>query len=176
MEEHFVPVKGYEEFYSVSNFGTIRRERGGLGAKKRGCPLKPGIVGRGYLGVVLWKNKKPKCCRVHRIVADVFLGDCPIDYQVNHKDGNKKNNSASNLEYVSCKQNMRHAIRNGLFNPNNPQKGIKNGSSKLKNSDVIFIRNNYIKGKNRYKDFAERFNVSVVTVGLVVNNKKWKHI
>jgi len=84
MEEHFVPVKGYEEFYSVSNFGTIRRERGGLGAKKRGCPLKPGIVGRGYLGVVLWKNKKPKCCRVHRIVADV-LSVVTVGLVVNNK-------------------------------------------------------------------------------------------
>ena len=52
---------------------------------------------------------------VHRIVAEVFVPN-PYGYsEVNHKDGNKKNNCATNLEWVTHKRNIEHAIKTGLI-------------------------------------------------------------
>jgi len=48
---------------------------------------------------------------VHRIVADAFMGPCPLNHEVNHKDLNKKNNLPGNLEYVTHKENLEHAVR-----------------------------------------------------------------
>lgn len=61
----------------------------------------------------------------HRIVAEVFLGRCPRGHQINHKDGNPKNNRISNLEYVTRQQNMRHASENGLVQRKNIPKYIQ---------------------------------------------------
>lgn len=56
--------------------------------------------------------------RLHRLVAEHFIGDpLPKETDVNHKDGNKQNNSASNLEWCTRSENMKHAIRTGLFYP-----------------------------------------------------------
>lgn len=53
--------------------------------------------------------------RVHRLVALCWIGKCPEGYEVNHKDGNKANNHADNLEYVTSKQNKAHALSLGLM-------------------------------------------------------------
>ena len=83
-----------------------------------------GRNGKGYLTVSLYDGsspKKPKSFLVHRLIAEAYLG--PSDLQVNHKDGNKTNNAVNNLEYVTCKENVRHAIevlgkdRSGVNNP-----------------------------------------------------------
>ena len=58
-------------------------------------------------------NKKAQF-RVHRLVAHCWIGECPKGYEVNHIDGNKSNNKASNLEYVTSKQNKDHAVNIGL--------------------------------------------------------------
>lgn len=53
--------------------------------------------------------------RVHNLVAETFLGKKPFGSQVNHKDGNKLNNTPGNLEYISQTENLRHAFRTGLM-------------------------------------------------------------
>lgn len=54
---------------------------------------------------------------MHKLVAEVFLGSRPPGMQVDHIDGNKRNNAASNLEYVTGKESMRRAYRLGLVKP-----------------------------------------------------------
>lgn len=69
----------------------------------------------GYLMCNLWKDKKQTCALVHRMVAIAFLENPKKLPQVNHKDGDKFNNYSSNLEWVTAKKNIEHAIKNGLF-------------------------------------------------------------
>lgn len=90
--------------YKISSHGNI------LGKKDR--PYKASINTKGYPCVRIPKQIFSQA--VHRIVAKIFIGDNPGGLQVNHKDGNKLNNKVSNLEYVSCRDNINHAIRTGL--------------------------------------------------------------
>ena len=79
--------------------------------------------GKGYMAVNTFINGVQKREYVHRLVALCFIPN-PYSYQdVNHIDGRKDNNDKSNLEWVSRKQNIVHAYKNGLFKK---EKMIKN--------------------------------------------------
>ena len=109
--------KTIEDFpnYEVSNLGNVRN-------KKRGILLKQtmGREGR-YLSVYLCNNGKENTQRVHRLVAEAFLGKHP-GMVVNHIDGDKLNNCLDNLEWCTAKENNVHAIKNGLNHPGSYQK------------------------------------------------------
>lgn len=60
---------------------------------------------------------------LHHAVTECFLGIRSPYYEVNHKDGDKLNNRLDNLEYVSHRQNMRHAIETGLIDPSKIKRG-----------------------------------------------------
>jgi len=53
--------------------------------------------------------------RIHNAVAHCFLGKVPKGKEINHKDGDKFNNAASNLEYRTHKENQEHAAKAGLM-------------------------------------------------------------
>lgn len=110
-------VKGFEGWYQISNLGNVRRIAPVHG-KTRCKNLKPWVNTRGYSFVTFNVNGKKTAFRLHRLVAEHFIGD-PLDYQtdVNHIDGNKQNNAVSNLEWCSRSENMVHAIRTGLYDP-----------------------------------------------------------
>lgn len=93
----------------VSNFGNVRN----INTKKE---IRTTIHPNGYRVFVtsLGKRKKFKLIRVHRAVAFAFVGDYRDGFEVNHIDGNKLNNYADNLEWVSRRTNNLHAIDHGL--------------------------------------------------------------
>lgn len=95
----WTPINDYPG-YSVSSNGFVRND-------KRGRLRSIWRDRTGYCFVTLRQNKKPRACLVHRLVAINFLGAHP-SLQVNHIDGNKNNNSLSNLEWVTAKANMFH--------------------------------------------------------------------
>ena len=64
----------------------------------------------GYRSVIIDGQRK----FAHVLVADAFLGPKPLGLEVNHKDANKLNNRTENLEYVTRRENILHAIRLGL--------------------------------------------------------------
>lgn len=92
-----------EGTYSVSDNGEVRNN-------KTGRMLKPFNTYNGYLRVYI----HGKCLRVHRLVAEHFLQNENGYPQVNHKDGNKRNNKADNLEWCTARENLKHAYRTGL--------------------------------------------------------------
>lgn len=111
-------IRGYVGLYQVSNLGRVRsldryievNSRKPYTRHKRGQILKPTPDKDGYLIVGLCKKK----CRVSRITATEFINN-PNNYeQVNHKNGDKEDNSVENLEWCSNKYNQEHAYAIGL--------------------------------------------------------------
>lgn len=113
-------IKGFEGIYQVSNMGNVRsldrtvHYKNGRKRFYKGQILAPHIETLGYLSVCLLKNSKRTYVRIHRLVADAFMTNNHQKPEVNHIDGNKKNNAVSNLEYATHSENMQHAVKNGL--------------------------------------------------------------
>lgn len=97
------------EGYQVSSYGRVLR--------KNGIEMK-GFETGGYRVVDLHGNGRTgykKRMRVHRLVAILFVPNPNNKPYVNHKDGDKGNNRADNLEWVTHQENMKHAFDNGLY-------------------------------------------------------------
>ncbi len=99
--EEWRKIEGHEN-YSASTFGRIRNDRNGYILR----PLNP----TGYCTVSLDK----KGCYIHRIIAGTFLPNPDNKPMVNHKDGNRRNNRVSNLEWATQSENIQHAVKTGL--------------------------------------------------------------
>lgn len=107
-------IKDYEDLYMVSNTGLVKRIRfiNGKYNFEQERLLKPIINKDGYAFVRLCKDGKVTNKRIHKLVANAFLGESNL--QVDHLDGNKQNNNLSNLEYVTPKENTNRAWKKGL--------------------------------------------------------------
>lgn len=105
--ERWVDVVGYEGIYQVSNYGRVkscpRIDSNGHRRKER--QLKLVVDDYGYLVVGLSKKGKPRTVRVHKLVAESFIGDRPTKHVIHHIDSDKTNNRIENLKYVSYKEN-----------------------------------------------------------------------
>lgn len=157
-------IAGFEGLYAISDDGNVLSLR-------TGRFLKPITMGSKYLYVHLCNGKKTRLKRIHRLVAEAFIPNPNNLPQVNHIDGNKRNCSASNLEWCSPKQNMLHAMNNGLFDP----VGENNPSAKLTAEQVEQIRAEYVPKSKTHGTVAlgRKYGVSNVMIGKIVNNKNW---
>lgn len=119
--EIWKPIPNFEGLYEVSNLGRVKRLDKYINCrnyKKRLLKekiMKPIRHRDGYNYVRLYNNKKIKIVSVHRLVAETFISNLENKSQINHIDGNKTNNNVNNLEWVTPKENIQHAIKNGLF-------------------------------------------------------------
>jgi predicted XRE-type DNA-binding protein len=169
--EMWKPVVGYEGFYEVSNRGRVRSARE-TRATKIGRILKPSPI-FGYLYVVLARHGTARSTRVHRLVAHAFIGAKPDGLQINHKDGNKQNNCASNLEYVTAQRNTQHAIETGL---RKSSAGEQNPTAKLKPSQVLEIRVLAAYSGMRQVDIGAIYGVSQSQVSSIFRRGTWAHV
>lgn len=93
--------------------------------------------------------------------------------EVNHIDGNKSNNSLSNLEYTTRTENVRHAFRLGL---NEGRKGEAHGSSVLTDKQVLEIREKFVPFRYTHKKLAFEFGVSKSTIAKIISRDLWSHL
>jgi hypothetical protein len=103
-------IKDYEE-YLISSFGRVKSMH------KKPYKILTTTLRAEYFGVSLYKNGKSKTFSVHRLVATAFLKNDDNTKIVNHKDGKKLNNHILNLEWITHKENRKHASTNNLFIP-----------------------------------------------------------
>lgn len=148
--------------YQVSNAGDVKSFHGKW---KKWVILKGSIVS-GYPAIVLRDKSGFKCEYVHRLVARHFIGPIPDGKEVNHKDSNRKNNSIHNLEYVSRKENVLHAIKKGRYK-----------DAWLQKRKITFRQANEIrrriKNGEMQKYLAKEYNISRTLVCMINKGKRY---
>jgi hypothetical protein len=169
MHETWKDVVGFEGIYSVSDTGRVRRDKPENNTFA-GRILRPDFPA-GYVQYTLYKDGIRFRFKAHQLVASAFIGSCPEGKQINHKDGNKRNNQPANLEYVTGLENHQHATQMGLR-----QVGENTRKSKLTNAGVRFIRQHH---QPYHKEFgllplSKRFKVNQTTITSALQGKTWK--
>lgn len=165
-QEEWRSIPDWEGYYLISEYGKCKsvRRSGTVGGVVKNATSK------GYLRVLLSANGKRKPISIHRAVALAFVPN-PKNYpNVNHKDGNKKNNHYTNLEWCDHKMNALHATRVLKVGC-----GETNGRAKLTQREVDFIR--YMKLKFptiSAAEIAQFYNMSDVAILHIINFKNWK--
>lgn len=119
MEEIWKDIVGYKEFYQISNMGNVRSKDRYYDAKylkhnpvvcRKGVKLKPQILKDGYLGVCLYKHGKGKTFSIHKLVASMFIDNILNKPCIDHINGNRTDNRADNLRWVTAKENQNNPI------------------------------------------------------------------
>lgn len=174
MEEVWKDICGYEGYYQVSNLGRVRSvdRKDRTGRSLQSIIRSQSYDKYGYAILGLYKNGKMKTKKVHRLVAKAFV-DNPNGFpEVNHKDENKKNNNANNLEWCTTKYNLTYGHRLDAV------RGTNSNTVKLTEDQVREIRKIYIKNDPVYGQSAlgKRYGVSHTNIGDIVKNKSWKHL
>ena len=154
-----------KDYYTITSDGKIYSDNSGL-MKTRN---KPGTEYQIISFSTVDNNKKT--FRVHRLVLLAFK---PVEnsqnLEVNHKDGNKKNNSLDNLEWCNDSENQIHAFKLGL---QKPRRGEKSNFSKLSINDIEKIFKLREKGLTQ-KEIAEIIGCTRSNISYILNKKTWQ--
>ncbi len=170
--EQWRPVKGYEGKYVVSNLGNVMSlprtyvDKDGSFCTVDGMTLTKTDDTRGYDRVSIGKHKQR---RVHRLVAEAFIPN-PLNLpEVNHKDGNKKNNAVTNLEWVTHQGNIVHAVETGLFGER---------AKKATPEIVAAIRAEYVPYDREHSTIAlgKKYGIDPAYVWRIINGQKRKRL
>lgn len=132
-QEIWKDIPNYEGKYQISNLGNIRH----FGKTKL---IKQQINKDDYSIVSLRNGKTKKTYRVHRLVAKAFIPNPENKPQINHIDGNKRNNCVINLEWVNASENIRHAHKIGIYNQKQHSMAMnkyKKKVAKIKNGKIV---------------------------------------
>ena len=153
-------IDGYGERYKIYEDGCVEQ--------LSGSEYKPKAQydkGDGYMTVNLYKaGERHRAHTVHRLVALHFIPTNDTELVVNHKDGDKKNNHRDNLEWVTRKENTRHAVKNGLHN----------SSALFTDKQVIEMRYAFDNGYRNIGQLAEDYGTSRNVVQGIVERKTYK--
>lgn len=130
MQEQWKAIKGYEGLYEISNTGKVKSVKRTIKSERTGkvqttnekilTLISSKITERHknpLFHVELWKDNKRTVKMIHRLVAEAFIPNPEGKPQVNHKDGNRYNNTVDNLEWCTSSENNLHAYKTGLTKP-----------------------------------------------------------
>jgi hypothetical protein len=154
-----VPHELLEDLYLVSNTGQIKSVK--TGKLIKASPHKKGY--RLFSTKVGGRTGKYVCVRIPRMVALAFIPNPDSKPQVNHIDGNKKNDFVTNLEWTTGGENVRHAYDIGLASN---EKGVASGKTALTKEQVGYVISVY-KPKHRLygaRALGRKFNVPHSTI------------
>lgn len=181
MTEEWKPIAGYAGYYEAGNHGHVRSvtrlvPHGQFGAMR---PLKGRLIrewtnSKGYQCVALSKNGKVRKFRVHNLICDTFHPNPDSLPCVNHKNGIKSDNSASNLEHSSYSANNQHAFDTGLNKPTYYW-GEHIGTSVLTEESVRAMRSMKASGQTGIT-IARHFKVSHSTACRAINGDTWANL
>jgi hypothetical protein len=132
--EEWRDIPGYEGLYQVSNMGRIKSLR-----KEYEHIMKLQVIRNGYLSVPFTINRTSRLLKVHRLVAMAFIPNPDNKPEINHKDGNKQNNIAENLEWSTRKENIKHGYKKGLYPKKKTHIGNWRGFINIFSKDGDFI-------------------------------------
>lgn len=149
-------IQEWENKYEISDTGQVRN-------KWTGKILNQFPDKDGYMRVGL-NNKRKMQYAVHRLMGIAFLDNGNGYPVINHKDGDKKNNTLDNLEWTTVSANTKHGYDNGLN-----RMGEEHYACKLTDEQVRFIRNNYKPRDTLFgaKALAHRFGVSLSLISKI---------
>lgn len=182
LNEEWRTVEGYEGIYEVSSLGRVRSlprviiQCNGRSRKFPGKILQFGKNASkfGYLHITLCDGDRAHITyEVHRLVATAFIGPCPDGYVCNHIDANPGNNIPGNLEWVTQKENIQHAIRLGLITR---CRGEGFSSAKLTSGQVVEIRRRYAAGGVSQRRLADEYGVHNTHIRNIIIGRKWRHL
>lgn len=153
------PITGFE--------GYCIDENGAVFSKKRGVFKKPFTSNNGYSMVSLTKDGKQKNYTIHSLILLTFAGARPTaKHQAMHLDGNKKNNTLSNLKWGTVQENHLDKKNHGTF-----QEGEKHGMHKLTAEQVLQIKTSNLP----HIHFAKMFNVTPEAISYA-KHKGWRSL
>lgn len=172
--ESWVDIPDYIGLYQVSDAGRVRVHPESFRKKGPSAPSKVLSLAnrKGYLVATLMDlNGKRKGMTINRLVAIAFHGNPPTPkHQAAHLDGNRQNNVPSNISWATSKENHSHRVLHKT-----DAKGIRNGRSKIKESDVIAIREAVLRGRTKVS-IASEFGISNTQVNNIALQRSWNHI
>lgn len=163
--EEWRDIEGYEDKYFVSSSGRVFTSyRGGKIRRLK-------TTNAGYLSVRLQGPSGDKMALVHQLVCKAFHGDKPSPkHIVAHNDGNRKNNSGSNLRWATYSENLADRNLHGTA-----PVGERNNGAKLKESQVFEIKSKLASG-TRPKVLATEYMVSQSAIYSIASGSSWRHL
>lgn len=164
--EIWLPIPDYEGLYLISNMGRVRavqpyRSPDGL--------LKGDLDRYGYRRVLLCKDGGKKRHKVHRLVCRAFHGEPPSGTECGHRDGNRTNNTADNLAWITQEQNRQDAIDHGTYALNTKIRG--RWYVKLSQKHIEEIREQTRLGASR-RALAAKYDVAYSYIHKIVHGDR----
>lgn len=171
--EGFKEVPGYEERYYIN-------ENAEIWSRSRNRLMKPCVnKTSGYPEILLQTPAKgARATNLHYLMRLTWMPSAPGpiglkrgQWCVNHIDGNKLNNHASNLEWVTCEENVRHAWATGL---NRTAHGEGASNAQFTSEQVREIRLRLINGE-KARFLSEEYNCGLQSIKAIKKFASWKH-
>lgn len=161
MLETWKAVVGYEGLYEVSDHGRIKNARNGA-IKSQHKSKKDN-----RMRVMLHREGKQKCAKVHRLVLIAFVGPNPLGYECCHNDGNPQNNMLRNLRWDTAANNQADRAKHGTSN-----RGEQCATAKLTAAQVYAI----LSDTRKQQEIADEYGIRQNTVSRIKSGVRWAHL